>query len=160
MCNYSLPRLAVAALALMMVTAAGCSPTLYKVEGRLLWDDGKPVGGASVRFIPVTGTTEAIGFTDKDGAFTLSSGGAGQGALAGDYKVVVTKSPASPEFKGGEAVTPDELRKAGKAQFRPGTLPPSIVDPVPGVYGTPEKTPLTWKVDATNLKPELKIKRS
>jgi hypothetical protein len=156
MLNQLQTRILAVSVTVTLLAAVGCSPRPLPVEGRLLWDDGKPVSGASVRFVPASGTIEAIGVTNKEGAFTLSSGGT-TGAFPGEYKVVVFKGPGGVDYKGGEATTPEDMRNAMKGMMKKG--PGKIMDPIPDSYATPEKTPLTCKVDAQNLKPELKISR-
>jgi hypothetical protein len=76
---------------------AGCSgsnsmPALhvYEVKGKILLADGRPLNGGWVSFVPkgdlpVT-PSSAI---NSDGTFSLVTGGAGEGAPAGEYKVRV-----------------------------------------------------------------------
>jgi uncharacterized protein (TIGR03067 family) len=54
--------------------------------------DGKPLAKATVVFVPVKkGAQKAMGTTNEDGSFELTTGGNKKGAPAGEYKVVVTK---------------------------------------------------------------------
>jgi hypothetical protein len=88
-----------------LATLAGCSGSdrlpdyqVYEVRGRVLLSDGKPLGGGWISFVskadlPVTPSAPI----EKDGTFSLVTGGSGKGAPAGDYKVRVE----SPEFQGG-----------------------------------------------------------
>src|ERR1700690_2374840 len=94
-------NLSVRCASIMLVAAllgtSGCGPGLLPVNGKLVWDDGKPVSGANVRFVPVSGSEDgaAVGQTDKDGSFTLVASGGANGVRPGDYKVVVSKGPAT-----------------------------------------------------------------
>jgi hypothetical protein len=153
-------------LVALLTLAAGCTPQPTAVEGQLLWDDLKPVAGASLRFVPTTGTQEAVGVTDDQGGFTLTSG-ARPGAMAGDYKVVVSKyatvnfKPPSPEGPKVGDKAGEDMVKAGKAfgeQAMKGK-PPTVKDPVPDIYASDKTTPLTAKVEP-GKKIELKISRS
>ncbi len=91
-------RLWCVGLCLVLVLAApGCSAKISKVEGIVLLDD-KPLEGASVEFIPVdeSKSKAANGFTGSDGVFYLTTYTSGDGALPGEYKVVIKKAdPAS-----------------------------------------------------------------
>jgi hypothetical protein len=61
---------------------------VYEVKGKILLADGKPLSGGWVYFVPkgdltVTPSAE-IG---PDGTFSVVTGGSGQGAPPGDYKL-------------------------------------------------------------------------
>jgi len=155
--SYSPSRIAFLSVSLVLLGLAGCTPTPINVEGHLLWDDGKPVNGANIRFVSESGAPEAVGFTDKEGAFTLTSAGAAPGAVAGDYKVVVTKSGMA-NFKGLGGASPEDMAKAMQGSEK-NKSQPKIVDPVPAIYGSETTTTLKIKIDANNHKPELKISR-
>jgi len=155
-------HLAPFALCAGLAFIAGCPdrPSTVPVQGQLTWEDGKAVPGATVRFVPAKGGQEALGGTDKDGVFKLSTGPY-DGAVPGDYKVVVTKAAqVTTENKGGtEPKTPEEMQEAMKKMMtKTGTALPKVVDPVPAEYGKEETTPLTATV-AANQKIELKLKR-
>ncbi len=58
--------------------------------------DGEPVPKASITFIPTTdgpGVEAAAGYTDEKGVYKLTSGNGDpqKGAVAGDYKVIISK---------------------------------------------------------------------
>lgn len=89
------------ALLVTAVVLAGCGgsdfPKTYSVSGTVV-QNGKPVDGALVTFLSTEGGKSAVGSTNADGEFTLSTFGPGDGALPGAYKVTVTKGTApSPE---------------------------------------------------------------
>jgi len=144
---------------LTLVALAGCNPTpsTVPVSGTLTWEDGKPISGASVRFVPATeGQREATGFTGKDGDFSLSTFTTGDGAVRGDYTVVLTKTVETPQMappKGGGS--PEEMAALMKAyREKAKAAPKQVVDPIPAVYQNEKSSPMKQKVDGalTNLK--------
>jgi hypothetical protein len=101
--SISVMRLSYASLLFVLAATAGCGksdslPSLqvYEVNGKVLLGDGKPLTGGWVYFVPkgdLTVTPSAqIG---PDGSFTVVTGGSGNGAPAGDYKVRIE----APQFK-------------------------------------------------------------
>jgi hypothetical protein len=72
-----------------------CLP-VYRVTGKVLLADGKPLPGGFISFVPKNGLpltpSASIG---PDGTFSVVTGGSGEGAPAGEYKVRVE----SPEFQ-------------------------------------------------------------
>jgi hypothetical protein len=74
---------------------AGCQkadslPSLkvYEVEGKVLLADGKPLTNGWVYFVPKGDLTiTPSGQIGSDGAFSLITGGSGEGAPPGEYKV-------------------------------------------------------------------------
>lgn len=74
---------------------AGCSgaksPATAKVTGVVTYK-GSPVEGATVIFAPSAGGKPATAITDAEGHYALSTFGAKDGAVPGDYKVTVTKT--------------------------------------------------------------------
>jgi hypothetical protein len=98
-----LRRGAAGLMAAALVALAGCgrsdslpSYQVYEVKGKVVLADGKPLGGGWITFVPkgelpVT-PSAAIG---SDGTFSLNTGGSGDGAPPGDYKVRVE----APQFQ-------------------------------------------------------------
>ena len=90
-------------LSLFCLGLVGCSDAdarFARVEGTVTYN-GNPVVGASVRFQSVDSDGEsAVGTTDANGRFTLTSitaADGGRGALPGQYRVVITLlEPAPP----------------------------------------------------------------
>lgn len=92
---------------------AGCQkadklPVLevYPVKGQVLLADGKPLDGGWIYFVPkgdlaVTPSAE-IG---ADGSFSLVTGGSGEGAPPGEYKVRI-ETPQIPAVKNRKPVVP------------------------------------------------------
>jgi hypothetical protein len=81
--------------ALMLLGLAGCGGSgakPVKTEG-VVTLDGAPLAGATVVFQPAEGTGRpATGLTSADGSFRLTTFNTGDGAMPGEYKIVVTKS--------------------------------------------------------------------
>ncbi len=140
--------------ALMVVALlgiSGCSGSAPEIEGRektfpvtgTVTLDGNPLAGATVTFHgPMVGKggkpgLSAVGTTDADGKFRLTTYEANDGAAAETYQVSITKveaveTSASPE---GEYVPPE-------AKARPAA-PKSLV---PEKYTSPEKSGLSATV--------------
>lgn len=105
---------------ILAVGCAGCGSTdggvkpvtVYPVKGAVVLADGKPLSGGKVYFVPKDGALTAEGKIGPDGTFTLETGGSGDGAPLGDYKVRV-----EPE---------DTSVLAGKKAARGKTLPYAI----------------------------------
>lgn len=89
---------------------AGCGksdslPSLkvYEVKGKVLLADGKPLDGGWIYFVPkgdlpLTPSAEI----QPDGTFSISTGGSGEGAPPGEYKIRVETPqlpPANPRSR-------------------------------------------------------------
>ncbi|XZE19662.1 carboxypeptidase-like regulatory domain-containing protein [Pirellulaceae bacterium SH449] len=73
----------------------GCGPSnppTYKVSG-VVSLDGQPVPGATITFIPEMGTDTqpAVGTSDHEGKYSLTTFVSGDGAMKGMYTVTVMK---------------------------------------------------------------------
>jgi hypothetical protein len=125
-------------LCLTLPLLVGCGsggPTTHSVSGRITYKD-KPVADAQIGFVPSDNTSDvkpARGQTDADGRYTLSTylgpGDEAGGAMAGTYKVTVTKS--LPQDK---VVTYEEMQ--------------NFKSEVPVHYSQTNTTPLTASVTA------------
>jgi hypothetical protein len=159
----------VAVVLLGLVSGCGKGKTV-KVSGVLTWEDGTPVEGATVVFMPKEeGKRQASGFTGKDGTFDLTTFKPGDGALPGDYKIVVTKPDPLGEGTGGSGITagvsaddhPDptkamlEAEKNKKAAGKRHDAKPLI----PTAYTQDKTTPLIATIDSSGGKIELKLKK-
>jgi len=144
-----------------LLCIAGCgNANLSKVEG-VVTLDGAPLPGAMVSFMPVGGGRAASGLTGGDGYFQLTTFRTDDGALAGDYRVIVVLDEQ--ERKDVSNMTNQEKQEA-----RIGTMTPqgkkkqaekkSKKRPqVPEIYSDIKKTPLK-EVVPTNGKIELALK--
>jgi len=153
----------VLAVGLVVFAGQGCGTgkRLVKVDGVLTWKDGTPISGAMVTFVPEgEGGRDAAGLTGKDGTFNLTTYNAGDGALPGDYKVLVTKGsgaveqpavPTEPTDQAKAMKEHDHKRKAHKGSERPE---------IPTAYGKAGSTPLKWKVESGGPRAELKLEKT
>ena len=81
---------------------AGCHsrdalPTfqVYEVKGKVVLADGKPLSDGWIYFVPTGNlTVTPSARIGSDGTFSVTTGGSGEGAPAGEYKVRVE----SPQF--------------------------------------------------------------
>lgn len=134
--------LAVLVLGLLVV---GCGesgperPPVYKTTGKVTFN-GAPVIDGLVTFYPLEEKKPAgVGRTNDAGEFTLTTYGPGDGAIAGSYKVTVTRNEAAPppaeSAHGVENFTPPVVHGASARTPAGGgnLLPPQ--------YGKPETTP-------------------
>jgi hypothetical protein len=153
-------------LPLTCVVALGCGgnlPRTVPASGKLHWEDGKPIVGANVRFVGPPGGRDATGYTGKDGEFTLSSFTQGDGAIPGDYTVVVTKTVAAPDVvapqPGGD---PQAMAKAMKEfMAKSKSAPKKIEEPIPPAYQKEKESPLKWRIESGGSdKIDLKLKRT
>jgi hypothetical protein len=77
---------------LILAALSGCRSRPIPVQG-VVTLDGQPLESATVLFMPQDGAGRpASAFTDHDGSFSLTTFTAGDGALPGDYHVVVRKT--------------------------------------------------------------------
>jgi hypothetical protein len=92
--------------ALLLLAGSGCGsgrPKLYKVTGKVTLD-GQPLGGAVVQFMPAdpaSGLEMARGTTGADGVYNLTTYNTNDGAMEGDYRILVTKSVKTEGGAGG-----------------------------------------------------------
>ncbi|MGL4419561.1 MAG: carboxypeptidase-like regulatory domain-containing protein [Gemmataceae bacterium] len=69
----------------------GCgstSPATVPAKGRVIFQDGKPVAGGVIEFVPTNGGDAARAKIGADGRFELKTGDA-EGAILGTYTVVI-----------------------------------------------------------------------
>ena len=106
------PRVVVVLCLGSSLLTAGCSgggdgaerkPTV-KVSGTIKMAGG-PVADAVVTFSPQEGQPVAFGRTDSQGKYTLTTYEAGDGAVAGKYIVLVTKSSSGGAASGTGSVS-------------------------------------------------------
>ena len=128
-----------------LIAAAGCGkgegPVPLRGTVKL---DGRPLQGATVHFIaPDPGGRDALGSTDADGAFRLSTFEPDDGAFPGSYKVIVRPATeADPELA---AMTPAEAMEAASAGRKVNRPPVAL----PPRYSQPGQTILVQDVPAS-----------
>ena len=101
---------------LSVALAIGCQPTqkklaaTEKVNGSVKLQ-GEPVEGATVSFQPVGNGTPAVGTTDAQGQYSLTTFLTSDGAVAGSYTVAISKmekSAVADSGSGDNYVPPDQ----------------------------------------------------
>jgi hypothetical protein len=82
----------------LMTTLSGCGGSdksgreeTYEVSGKVTFA-GSPLGGATVSFFPSAGQRSAMGITNDEGEYVLTTYEYGDGAMAGAYRVSIRKS--------------------------------------------------------------------
>ncbi|XZE54143.1 carboxypeptidase-like regulatory domain-containing protein [Planctomycetaceae bacterium SH139] len=142
--------------ALVAVVVIGCGPTggkqmrTFPVTGKVTMG-GAPVPGATVTFAPVVdGNPSAFARTDTQGVYTLTTYDTGDGAVKGEYKVLVSKSapggggPSEPAHdatgQGGGPSAPSHAGPRGGAAGGDGSL-------LPEKYASVASTPLIKTVN-------------
>lgn len=144
----------VLALALVLVLGlhlSGCSgdrgtrATVFSVTGKITIAGG-PLASAVVAFAPEEGQPTAIGRTNDQGVYTLTTYDSGDGAAKGKYAVTVSKYFAEAPESAGEgaehgpqALSTSHSSKSGKAANN-GNL-------VPQAYSDSTTTPLKFTVE-------------
>lgn len=137
--------------------AAGCSaPTedrlpTFPVTGKVT-QGGAPVAGAIVTFSPLSsGTPAALGRTDAQGVYELTTYEQADGAVAGEYKVMVSKASAS--ASSGPEIGHDPTGAAGPTGpptghgSRSGGSSQSGSSLLPEKYASASETPLSKVVE-------------
>jgi len=121
---------------------------VHKVTGKVTLS-GAPLAGATVAFVSSEKKPAAIGRTNDQGEYTLTTYVAGDGAAAGKFAVVITKSADA-------AATPVDPAKAHGVGYVSGAHDAAAAaaankssNLVPDVYGSATKTPLSATVTAS-----------
>jgi hypothetical protein len=144
----------------VLLASAGCgNQNLSKVDG-VVTLDGVPLSRATVSFMPVGEGRAASGLTDGNGYFRLSTFRTDDGALAGDYRVIVVLDDTE-----RQPYTTDEEKKAARIAMSPQGKKKQAEQKskkprqVPEIYSDINKTPLK-EVVPTNGKIELALRSS
>ena len=132
-----------AGVVLCLVLCSGCGdsvdpnrPKTYPVSGTVT-QGGQPVSGANVTFQSTDGSRGAVGVTDANGNFQLTTFTAGDGAVAGEHEVSITKydqPKITPKGDGSIGDTGDEpetpeKKGAGTDADAKSMLPAKYADP-------------------------------
>lgn len=132
-----------AAVVIAVVSCAmtGCGERLYRVKGNVTFE-GKPLSwGGSISFVP-TGTVkirEAGSVINEDGTFELMTNKPGDGAMAGDYRVVIHQVTAKEPKNSGDN------GKAASGLWLPHA------ERIPAKYSDSYNSPLSAKVEAKSV---------
>ena len=83
-----------------LAAAAGCNSGRHPVSGRVTYDDGSPViAGTVIGEAIIDGKTVAVqGNIESDGSFRWGGAAPNDGALPGDYRVLIT-APTLSDFE-------------------------------------------------------------
>ncbi|MEW4530292.1 carboxypeptidase-like regulatory domain-containing protein [Maioricimonas sp. JC845] len=142
--------------ALLLPVVTGCSGgtsegrvKVYPVSGKVTMGGG-PLVNATVAFAPHDGQPTAVGRTDVNGEYHLSTYGGDDGAAAGSYSVVITK-PLGGGGGGGAAAEahgtdPTASYDVGGGHGAGGGA--STAGAVPERYSNSNETPLSATVTA------------
>lgn len=142
-------------LFLVAAVAAGCGggtgqKPAFKVSGKVTFE-GKPMaGGGSISFMPMSkeNARGAGGTINEDGTYTVTTYQEGDGAVAGEYRVLITQvTVKEPENKGDES------------PIAAATFTVAEEDRIPAIYGDPN-SPLTTKVEEKENQLDFDLKRS
>ncbi len=121
---------------------AGKEP-IYPVSGTVTMF-GAPLADATVAFAPQEKQPTAIGKTDAQGKFTLTSYEYGDGAASGNFKVVINKSAPAPASRGsapsgGDHEAAESAGRSHDAANGPGGS--SGAQLIPPQYASSTETP-------------------
>jgi hypothetical protein len=144
---------ALAALALpaiLCASVAGCGaaggaggPTVYPVTG-VVKLNGQPVVGADIVFNLKDGTGSSFGRTDASGNYQLTTRRSNDGAVPGDYLVVISKADDAPAASTADVPqdSPNYNPFAGKA----APAKPKSKSGIPAKYADAKTSGLTARV--------------
>lgn len=127
-------------------TGSSAKVPVFKAKGKVTYL-GNPLVDASVSFSPQGKQPAAVGRTNEDGEFSLMTYRAGDGAAAGDFKVMVTvtDSEAASSTEAAHGTEPGKdysVSHSGQKGKRSGNV-------LPAIFSDPEKTPLSAKVESS-----------
>jgi hypothetical protein len=132
----------------LILTPVGCEGPgkPVKVKG-IVTLDGKPLPGVTVTFAPIGTGRPASGLTESDGSFRLTTFRTEDGALPGEYKVVVVAPEARDEVVGRNPETLSyEQKKADRMTMTPmgkaAAAKKKSSSSIPAKYGDVGQTPL------------------
>jgi hypothetical protein len=119
-----------------------------RVEGKVTLD-GQAIGGAAVHFVPQGKGQPAYAETEPDGTYKITTREPGDGALPGNYVVVIVwEPPPPPMFRSGESgPSRAEMQQAIEKHREAVRLSGKGVN-IPAIYTNPSTTPLKVTVPA------------
>lgn len=148
----------------LCIALTGCGkgvsdrPALIPVTGTVMLN-GAPVAGADVAFFGPSAPRAATGITNAEGKFTLSMFDAGDGVLAGENVITVTKMEGSAvPAAAAPAGPPNPLDLAKMTQNRVDGKETGPKYIVPKIYSDRTTTPLKESMSAENSTLVLQLK--
>ena len=133
-------------MTLLAVVLAGCGGRRVSPVQGVVTLDGEPVAGATVSFLPDgEGGRPATGFTAADGTFRLTTYQTDDGALAGDYRVLVQKGEAAKD----ETEAEQSALERAKAKYEEKAVQRKRKPSLPSRYAGFKTTPLRCTVPVT-----------
>ncbi len=137
-------------LAALLMAMTGCGgdefPARAKVTGVVKFK-GQPVADATVTFFSDTVPRAAIGATDAQGRFTLSTFGENDGAVPADYIVTIAKKTAADSGAAYDPANPGAAYGKAMAGSAMGSNP-TAKDELPLKYANRGTSGLSQKVTA------------
>lgn len=125
---------------------ASARATVYKVNGKVTYM-GNPLAGASVAFSPQGDQPAAVGRTNDAGEFSLMTYRPGDGAAAGNYKVMISITDSTVAAEPAEAHGTAADKDYSAAYSHSGKSGKSTGNILPAKYGDAANSPLTAKVE-------------
>lgn len=112
---------------------------------------GSPLANATVAFAPQGDQPTAVGTTDAQGNFQLTTYEFGDGAAEGSYKIVISKSsaPAGGGGGGGQEGDHEAAEAAASVHSAVKKEGESTAQLVPAQYTSGAETPLTAEVKSS-----------
>lgn len=145
-----------AVLGLAAMLATGCSnstprPKTVPVTGKVTYK-GQPVAGANIAFLAAgPDMPSAMGKTDSQGGFQLTTIDPGDGAAPGSYQVTVTKivtsSKSAAPVSGTGAASMEAAAKRGAAMQGPGDEAGGSGSLLPEKYAQASTSNLNYTVE-------------
>jgi hypothetical protein len=149
-------------LVLACILVSGCSwgtgrPPTYQVNGAVSMK-GQPLEGATVVFVPAEGASHepATGITDAAGQFKLSTFLADDGAMAGDYRIKVSKFDLKKPTK-EEQARYISIEEEQKMQFGDEKPTPPAKNILPPKYASETSSGFTFTVKKGQNTIDLKL---
>jgi hypothetical protein len=134
-------------VALLAVVLTGCGGKGTSPVQGVVTLEGTPVAGATVLFMPV-GQDEgrpASGFTQSDGTFRLTTYRPNDGALSGQYRVLIQKTEAAKDRGAAERSVMERAKDKREGESMQRNRKPAL----PEAYAKFDTTPLRCTVPVT-----------